>query len=215
MSCHFPPIKSILISYFIAQVTIRSAASIRGFCIGFVEAFDKHMNLVLKDVYETWKRPRKKHRKTTSENAYVGERDVDFIRRIRSKIPTPFHQNLEHLENYFLRWLPVFNENFTDNFWNVFTSSEKRRRQNNWFSLYFRTVQYATFFVPSFGKYLLVNSTIIFESSISSRENISLNWGENSSRLLKPFKTNIDIIYATGSIDSILIFFLNLLRWWT
>lgn len=50
------------------KVYIRSAASIRGFCIGFVEAFDKHWNVVLKDVFETWNRPRKKR-----SNSFVGQ----------------------------------------------------------------------------------------------------------------------------------------------
>lgn len=68
-------------SYLILQVYIRSAASIRGFCIGFVEAFDKHWNVVLKDVFETWNRPRKKR-----SNSFVGKEKVSLITIMRGKI---------------------------------------------------------------------------------------------------------------------------------
>ncbi|KAK7580649.1 hypothetical protein V9T40_001278 [Parthenolecanium corni] len=41
------------------KVYTRGPVNIRGFCIGFLEAFDKHWNLVLKDVFEEWTRRRK------------------------------------------------------------------------------------------------------------------------------------------------------------
>lgn len=68
-------------SYLILQVYTRSAASIRGFCVGFVEAFDKHWNVVLKDVFETWNRPRKKR-----SNLFVGKEKVSLIIVTRGKI---------------------------------------------------------------------------------------------------------------------------------
>ncbi|XP_065199777.1 U7 snRNA-associated Sm-like protein LSm11 [Planococcus citri] len=42
------------------KVYTRGAVQVRGFCVGFIVAFDKHMNLVLKDVFETWTRKRKR-----------------------------------------------------------------------------------------------------------------------------------------------------------
>ncbi|XP_050437595.1 U7 snRNA-associated Sm-like protein LSm11 [Adelges cooleyi] len=42
-----------------AKVYTRSAASIRGYCEGFIIAFDKHWNLVMEDVVEVWTRKNK------------------------------------------------------------------------------------------------------------------------------------------------------------
>jgi len=36
------------------RVIIRNVADIRGFCVGFLQAFDKHMNLVLRNVLEEY-----------------------------------------------------------------------------------------------------------------------------------------------------------------
>lgn len=41
------------------KVYIRSAASVRGHCEGFIIAFDKHWNLVMDDVDEVWTRKNK------------------------------------------------------------------------------------------------------------------------------------------------------------
>lgn len=41
------------------KVIIRSAASVRGHCEGFIVAFDKHWNLIMDDVDEVWTRKNK------------------------------------------------------------------------------------------------------------------------------------------------------------
>lgn len=41
------------------KVYIRSAASVRGHCEGFIVAFDKHWNLIMDDVDEVWTRKNK------------------------------------------------------------------------------------------------------------------------------------------------------------
>lgn len=41
------------------KVYIRSAASVRGHCEGYIVAFDKHWNLVMDDVDEVWTRKNK------------------------------------------------------------------------------------------------------------------------------------------------------------
>lgn len=41
------------------KVYIRSAASVRGQCEGYIIAFDKHWNLVMDDVKEIWTRKNK------------------------------------------------------------------------------------------------------------------------------------------------------------
>lgn len=57
------------------QVWIRGAAWIRGFCVGYLAAFDKHWNLAMTDVDETFTRLRK--RKTP----LLGESVTSFLRR--------------------------------------------------------------------------------------------------------------------------------------
>lgn len=46
------------------KVFTRNATTIRGYCIGYVTAFDKHWNLALKDITEIW--TRRKRRKTVA-----------------------------------------------------------------------------------------------------------------------------------------------------
>lgn len=41
------------------KVYTRSAASVRGYCEGYIAAFDKHWNLVMDDVVEVWTRKNK------------------------------------------------------------------------------------------------------------------------------------------------------------
>lgn len=41
------------------KVYTRSAASVRGYCEGYIVAFDKHWNLVMDDVVEVWTRKNK------------------------------------------------------------------------------------------------------------------------------------------------------------
>ena len=46
-------------NFFFLQVFIRDMAGIRGYCLAFVAAFDKHWNLALEDVREVWTRKKK------------------------------------------------------------------------------------------------------------------------------------------------------------
>lgn len=43
----------------LVKVYIRSAASVRGHCEGFIVAYDKHWNLIMDDVVEEWTRKNK------------------------------------------------------------------------------------------------------------------------------------------------------------
>ncbi|KAL3278176.1 hypothetical protein HHI36_013517 [Cryptolaemus montrouzieri] len=46
------------------MIWTRNAHTVRGYCIAYVTAFDKHWNLALREVTEVWTRPKK--RKTVS-----------------------------------------------------------------------------------------------------------------------------------------------------
>lgn len=39
---------------------MRHGHGLRGYCLAFVTAFDKHWNLALQDVTEVWTRPKRK-----------------------------------------------------------------------------------------------------------------------------------------------------------
>lgn len=41
------------------KVYTRSAVSVRGYCVGYISAYDKHWNLVMDDVDEVWTRKNK------------------------------------------------------------------------------------------------------------------------------------------------------------
>nr|CAD7416686.1 unnamed protein product [Timema poppensis] len=60
----------------VSQVYIRNMKGIRGYCIAFVAAFDKHWNLALEDVTEVWTRPvkRKAVALALSETFWVSDR---------------------------------------------------------------------------------------------------------------------------------------------
>nr|CAD7432217.1 unnamed protein product [Timema monikensis] len=63
----------------VIQVYIRNMKGIRGYCIAFVAAFDKHWNLALEDVTEVWTRPVK--RKAVA----LGETEI-WTRPVRRKV---------------------------------------------------------------------------------------------------------------------------------
>ncbi|XP_044757172.1 U7 snRNA-associated Sm-like protein LSm11 [Coccinella septempunctata] len=65
------------------KVFTRNATSIRGYCIGYVTAFDKHWNLALKDITEVW--TRRKRRKTS---ALVADENTSYQTQ-RIVLPPP------------------------------------------------------------------------------------------------------------------------------
>ncbi|XP_022920616.2 U7 snRNA-associated Sm-like protein LSm11 [Onthophagus taurus] len=42
------------------KVITRHSHGIRGFCVGFITMFDKHLNITLEDVFEEWTRPKRR-----------------------------------------------------------------------------------------------------------------------------------------------------------
>ncbi|KAK9884745.1 hypothetical protein WA026_007594 [Henosepilachna vigintioctopunctata] len=64
-------------------VWTRNAHTVRGYCIAYVNAFDKHWNLALSEITEVWTRPAK--RKTV---ALESDRDSSY-RLFRKVIPPP------------------------------------------------------------------------------------------------------------------------------
>jgi hypothetical protein len=83
----------ICLLFFPVQVWIRGATWIRGFCIGYIAAFDKQWNLAMTDVDETF--TRRRHRKTpilgnvsfTLLFRFKKEKNCHFLRAWSNKFP--------------------------------------------------------------------------------------------------------------------------------
>nr|CAD7264831.1 unnamed protein product [Timema shepardi] len=84
----------------VSQVYIRNMKGIRGYCIAFVAAFDKHWNLALEDVTEVWTRPvkRKAVALARCETSWVSDRPPLQPLYLLSEWsePLPQHIRLSH-----------------------------------------------------------------------------------------------------------------------
>ncbi|VVC24180.1 LSM domain, eukaryotic/archaea-type,LSM domain [Cinara cedri] len=69
-----------------AKVYIRSAASVRGYCEGYIIAYDKHWNLVMDDVLEVWTR-KNKYKSLPIGNAIKLEPEVEKPYTVLRTIP--------------------------------------------------------------------------------------------------------------------------------
>ncbi|XP_018579212.1 U7 snRNA-associated Sm-like protein LSm11 [Anoplophora glabripennis] len=78
------------------KVFTRNQKGIRGYCIGYLAAFDKHWNLALEEVFEFWTRP-KKRKVPALDSAEMMEEPRKRVRPPRIKI-TP-HETDKKLEN--------------------------------------------------------------------------------------------------------------------
>ncbi|XP_033123786.1 uncharacterized protein LOC117122330 isoform X2 [Anneissia japonica] len=80
------------------RVVIRSFKGIRGICIGFIEAFDKFFNLVLRDVDEIYKLPSKGQRFYHEESVTVSKilefsSEIPVQKKAKHKYQTNSRQN--------------------------------------------------------------------------------------------------------------------------
>ncbi|XP_050536309.1 U7 snRNA-associated Sm-like protein LSm11 [Daktulosphaira vitifoliae] len=70
-----------------AKVYTRSAASVRGYCEGYIIAFDKHWNLVMDNVVETWTRKNKVKSLAIGNMVQLDEapKPYNVVKRIRGR----------------------------------------------------------------------------------------------------------------------------------
>ncbi|XP_075226794.1 U6 snRNA-associated Sm-like protein LSm11 [Lycorma delicatula] len=64
------------------KIITRRAHQIRGFCEGFVEAFDKHWNLAVSDVREVWSRKKSNRCNTSEYGQELSKEQCERMRRL-------------------------------------------------------------------------------------------------------------------------------------
>lgn len=69
------------------KIYVRKEHGVRGFVTGFIEAFDKHLNICLTDCVEQWKR--RKFKFSENKVALLGQPQdcSDFLAEIGIKVP--------------------------------------------------------------------------------------------------------------------------------
>lgn len=69
------------------RVYTRKEKGVRGYVTGFVEVFDKHWNMALSDVYESWKR--RKYRYSENKLCNLGETQdcSELLRKMGIDVP--------------------------------------------------------------------------------------------------------------------------------
>ncbi|KAL9701630.1 hypothetical protein quinque_005071 [Culex quinquefasciatus] len=69
------------------EAPVRRRKGVRGFVTGFIEVFDKHWNLALSDVFESWKR--RKYRYSENKRAGLGKPQdcSELLRKMGISVP--------------------------------------------------------------------------------------------------------------------------------